>query len=348
MRCIFTIKIYAKRPQDADHRIQKVILGTHTSNNEQNYLLIAKVQLPLSEEKDKEVVDSPTKKSHKIQIEYEIPHQGEVNRARYMPQQSNVIATKTVSGEIHIFDYFKHPLKPETHLQVKPELKLLGHEKEGYGLAWSLKRKGYLLSGSDDHKVCIWDIEQATQLNLTMEPILKYEAHTGVVQDVAWHKHYEYLFGSVGDDFNVKLWDIRSDKKEPAQVVIGHTSDILSMDFNPLNEHLLATSSADKSVAIWDLRNLKMKQCSLEKHKDEVINVAWSPHRETVLASAAQDRKVNIWDLSKAGKELRFVHAGHTSRINEISWNYFEDLLLASAAEDNILQVWQVAKEIFN
>ena len=67
-------------------------------------------------------------------IEHEIPHQGEVNRARYMPQQCNVIATKNINGEVHIYDYNKH--------STKPELKLLGHEKEGYGLSWNPQRKG--------------------------------------------------------------------------------------------------------------------------------------------------------------------------------------------------------------
>lgn len=43
-----------------------------------------------------------------------------------MPQSYNVIATKTISGEVHIFDYFKHSRKPEND-EVKPSLKLRGH-----------------------------------------------------------------------------------------------------------------------------------------------------------------------------------------------------------------------------
>ena len=80
----------------------------------------------------------------------QINHAGEVNRARYMPQSHNIIASKTISGEVHIFDYFKHPTKPSTD-EVKPDLKLLGHKKEGYGLSWNNVRQGLLLSGSDDN-----------------------------------------------------------------------------------------------------------------------------------------------------------------------------------------------------
>ena len=34
-------------------------------------------------------------------------------------------------------------------MQVKPEKKLLGHTKEGFGLNWSQLKEGYLLSGSN-------------------------------------------------------------------------------------------------------------------------------------------------------------------------------------------------------
>lgn len=48
----------------------------------------------------------------KIEIIQKINHEGEVNRARYMPQNSNVIATKTPSSDVLIFDHSKHPAKP--------------------------------------------------------------------------------------------------------------------------------------------------------------------------------------------------------------------------------------------
>jgi histone-binding protein RBBP4 len=97
------------------------------------------------------------KSESRIDIETKINHNGEVNKARPMPQEGryNIIATKTVTGEVHIFDYFKHPPKPKDN-QVIPEMRLLGHSKEGYGLNWNSINEGYLASGSDDHKVYIY------------------------------------------------------------------------------------------------------------------------------------------------------------------------------------------------
>ena len=43
--------------------------------------------------------------SEKIEIEQRINHNGEVNRARAMPQNPTIIATKTATSEVFIFDY---------------------------------------------------------------------------------------------------------------------------------------------------------------------------------------------------------------------------------------------------
>jgi histone-binding protein RBBP4 len=118
--------------------------------------MIVKVRLPVSETSSDVKEDNffNNKSEFKLEIEIKINHTGEVNKARSMPQKDkyNMIACKTVSGEIHIFDYFKHPSRP-TDTIAKPELRLQGHTKEGFGLSWNPNKQGFLLSGSDDYKV---------------------------------------------------------------------------------------------------------------------------------------------------------------------------------------------------
>jgi histone-binding protein RBBP4 len=94
-----------------------------------------------------------------VQIVQQINHDGEVNRARYMPQNSFIIATKTVSAEVYVFDYSKHPSKPPLDGACNPDLRLKGHNSEGYGLSWSIFNEGHLLSGSEDAQICLWDIK---------------------------------------------------------------------------------------------------------------------------------------------------------------------------------------------
>jgi histone-binding protein RBBP4 len=83
-------------------------------------------------------------------------------RARYMPQNPCLIATKTTGGDVYVFDYTKHPSKP-TNDKCTPDIRLTGHTHEGYGLSWNPLKKGYLLSSSEDQTICMWDITQANK-----------------------------------------------------------------------------------------------------------------------------------------------------------------------------------------
>jgi len=206
---------------------------------------------------------------NRIEIETKILHKGEVNRARFMPQQHNIIASKTVEGEVHIFDYTKHPTKPKDD-NVKPNLKLTGHKGEGYGLSWNRKKQGYLLSGSHDSKICIWDIEAKAE-NSLIKPLQEYFFHKGNVEDVAWHNYSPDLFASVGEDRTILLWDTKENKKSPTNVINGHLEEINTIDFSPFNEYLFLTGSSDKTIGIWDLRNTSKRLHTFEGHTSDVI-----------------------------------------------------------------------------
>jgi histone-binding protein RBBP4 len=68
----------------------------------------------------------------KIQVVQKINHPGEINKARYMPQNPDLIATKCTSGEVLIFDRTKHSSEPERGGAIKPDIRLVGQVKEGY------------------------------------------------------------------------------------------------------------------------------------------------------------------------------------------------------------------------
>ena len=76
-----------------------------------------------------------------------------------MPQNPFIIATKSVSAEVYVFDYSKHPSKPPVDGACNPDLRLRGHNTKGYGLSWNKFKQGHLLSDSDDAQICLWDID---------------------------------------------------------------------------------------------------------------------------------------------------------------------------------------------
>lgn len=290
--------------------------------------------------------------SGKIDVKIRINHEGEVNRARYMPSNEYIVATKTISSEVYVFDITKHPSTPEEGSKCNPDFRCKGHSKEGYGLCWDPHQPMHLISGSDDGIVCEWDLTQAGR---EVDAINTYRGHTDVIEDVKWHRQHPNLFGSVGDDKKLMIWDTRSpNKNQPSSSVLAHAAEVNCLDFNPYSEFLLVTGSADKTVALWDMRSLKTKLHSFESHTAEVFQVEWSPMIESVFGTCAADRRVHIWDISRIGDEqtpedaedgppeLLFIHGGHTSKISDFSWNSKEPWVVSSVAEDNILQIWQM------
>lgn len=362
-----------KIQSNKEFSVQRLVLGTHTSDAEQNYLMIAKVHLPIEDanidprkyDDQKGEVGGFGAVSEKIEIEQRINISSEVNRARAMPQNPTIIAVRSASSDVYIFDYTRFPSKPPADGKCLPTATLKGHKKEGYGIDWNPKREGFLLSGSDDETVRLWDVHAAKAGETIdkdkeeQQQTTVFKGHTSVVEDVAWHCSHADFFASVGDDKKLMVWDIRT-PGTPQFSVDAHTKEVNCVAFNPFCEFLLATGSADKTVALWDMRNLNSRLHTFVTHTDEVFQVQWSPHHETVLASCGSDRRVNVWDLSRIGDEqtsedaedgppeLLFIHGGHTSKISDFSWNHNEPWVLSSVAEDNIIQVWQMAENIYN
>lgn len=378
-----------------------MLIGTHTTG-EQNFLMVASVNLPKDDAvidnkmdvDDKE--DSSEKKPSestvtisssnydeekneiggfgnassassnaigKIEIRMKLKHDGEVNRARHMPQNHFVVASRGPNPEIYIWDLSKHASFPDEGTVPSPQGVCIGHEKEGYGLGWNPHKEGLLATGSEDKTIRLWDVNQVISAKGTgsgtqIAENRVFRGHTDVVEDCAWSHRNEWILGSVGDDRSIRIWDIR---KEDAIhcVTDAHKADINSISFNPVNEFLFATGSADKTVALWDLRNLKSPLEIFSGHTDQVYNVEWAPFNESILASCSADRRVGIWDLSRIGMEqtpedaedgppeLLFLHGGHTSKVSDFSWNVNNEWSIASVSEDNVLQVWNMAEEIY-
>ena len=282
-----------------------ILLGTHTSQGDQNYIMVASINLPKQgSDEDRPVnvtteadggegtttnkTSSTSKKTPagnydeeraelggygagdssigKIHIRMKIKHEGEVHRARFMPQNHFIVASRGPQAPLYIWDFSRHSSFPEAGSnngqKSQAQGMCLGHDGEGYGLCWSPHKTGWLISSSEDKTVRLWDVNAAldpsNSTGVFIHPLSTFTGHTDVVEDVDWHHRDENLIGSVGDDKSIRIWDVRRTNATEAvhTKLNAHDLDVNSIAFNPVNEFLFATGSADATVALWDLRNL--------------------------------------------------------------------------------------------
>jgi histone-binding protein RBBP4 len=157
-----------KDAKEKNHRTHRLLIGTHTTDDKPNYLQIAEVDIPKPVQPNPHNFDeargeiggygvkaSSDENLHmSFNIVQRIDHPGEVNKARYQPQNPDIIATLAVDGKVLIFDRTKHSLQPSG--TPNPQIQLVGHAEEGFGLDWDPHEAGKLLTGSQDQTVCLW------------------------------------------------------------------------------------------------------------------------------------------------------------------------------------------------
>lgn len=154
---------------DKNFTTHRLLLGTHTSNDAPNYLQIAHIELPKNVVLNERDYDSErgeiggfgssaAKDAPQVRfnIEQRMRHPGEVNKARYQPQNPNLIATMCPDGRVLVFDRSKHPIEEDAKAAPNPQLELKGHTDEGFGLCWSPHDAGKLVSGNNDKTVRLW------------------------------------------------------------------------------------------------------------------------------------------------------------------------------------------------
>lgn len=353
--------------KDSSYFKQRILLGTRTAQQGDEYLRIAQITLP-NHVKDgansidvgkydselNEIGGYSNSNTAKVEIVQKIDHLGEVNRARYMPHNPDILATSSSTGSVYIFDRTKHSLEPTG--VFKPDITLAYHSEEGYGLSWnSNTNPGYLLTGSGDSQIALWDITHFSQSKPELEPSQVFKYHTASVNDVQWHPDHPQYFGSVSDDSTVQIHDLRTTpaKSGASAKEDGHTINTIA--FNPFNQYLMATGSS-QGVCLYDIRKMPARLNLLKGHKDDVVCLEWSPHEKTVLSSASPDRRVFVWDIALMDShsnenvsfppELLFIHGGHSSGVFDIEWNPAVPWMLASVADDNLLHIWKPSNSI--
>jgi len=291
-------------------------------------------------------------------------HPTEVNRVAPCPHRGQLIATKAATGDVHLFNYKAE--RSETDFSPDVTLHSPGGNVDGFALCWCPLEKSSLASGSNDGRLCIWDVEASTlSAKGSRSPVNNFTVE-GAVCDVSFSRFQPSVLCSVGDNKKLSLWDIRAGSKSqaPRRCVQVSDDEVLSVDWSYHNEHWLATTGKDRKVHVWDSRFFEKPLHSLNGHHADAVCVRWAPFREKLLGSCSADSRLILWDLEpKEGlpepddepgddeddkaPELLFAHGGHTMGVSDFSWNSVDDYLICSVAEDNELEIWKASSVFY-
>lgn len=328
---------------------QELIIGTHTSGEEDNYLKIAAIDLPNdiipSTEKLEDQQKGETTTKSNIKIIKKFKHEEEITRARYMPQNSNLVATINGSGKVFLYDRSK-----DKHSGLVSTFEY--HKENGYGLSFNCNDAGKLLSGSDDGTIALWNVN-----NSNSSPIYVWSSvHSDIVNDCKWSNFDLNVFGSVSEDSTLQLHDQREKDTFTSQFKVDAPFNTLA--FSKHSQYLFAAAGTDSHVYLFDRRDISRPLHSMAGHDGAVTNMEFSPDQDGILMTSGEDRRAIIWDICDIGveqipddaedgaPEVLMIHAGHRSAINDFSMNPNIPWLMASSEEENIIQVWKCSHKL--
>lgn len=186
----------------------------------------------------------------------------------------------------------------------------VGHEEIINCLDVSKRGEEFLVSGSDDGSISIWDPRAKAAIDYieTSFPI------TAVCLAEAGN---ELFSGSI--DNEIKAWDLRM--KKVSYSLTGHTDTITSLAISPDSQSLLSNSH-DSTVRTWDIRPFAPAdraikvfdgaQAGLEKN---LIRACWDSEGKRVAAGGG-DGSATVWE-SQSGKMLHKL-PGHKGTVNDV------------------------------
>lgn len=221
----------------------------------------------------------------------------------------------------------------------------------------------FLVSGSDDKTIKIWDINEE-------EEIYTLTGHSASVISVAFSPDGETL-ASASANQTIRLWNFNT--RQEIKALLGHSKPITCVAFHKKNNSVLFSGSLDATISVWNIETSQITHThtthtngvtclavhpngknlasgghdctvivwsnyTLAGHSAPVLCVAISPDGQT-LVSGSQDKKIKVWNLNN-GELLRTL-TGHSAAVYSLVISP-DGQTLVSGSEDKTIKIWNL------
>ena len=172
---------------------------------------------------------------------------------------------------------------------------LVGHSMEVFCVEWTSNGQ-YILSGSGDKSIRVWDSEAGTCIFDMVKPDnFEGTTQTGITCVAISPDNQMAAAGSL--DRSICFWGIeKGNFLGQFDGTTGHSDAVYAVAFSPDGEYL-ASGSLDESCRLWDLSSLTASRCKsvFKGHKGWVLSVAFTPEGKWLL-SGSKDLTIRFWD----------------------------------------------------
>lgn len=198
----------------------------------------------------------------------------------------------------------------------------------------------YLLVGTKDAKVILWDVvkNQLVRIFEGHRASIHSVSISSSVLDIEKENDLDFLcIASGGADRTVRTWDINTGRKRKK---FRHSRSISTMVVaNKGIRPILATAGVEKIIKLWDVDSGVLLR-SLDGHLDHINTLSLWEGYQMLLISGSADRTLRIYDILTG--ECICILQGHTDAVLGCTIANYDDPIIVSCSEDLSLIQWDL------
>ncbi|MEM6612814.1 MAG: CHAT domain-containing protein, partial [Cyanobacteria bacterium P01_C01_bin.72] len=187
----------------------------------------------------------------------------------------------------------------------------------------------YIVSGSDDGKVKLWDVKGQTLIHT-------FAGHKYDVNSVAISSDGNYIV-SGGADYTVKLWDVK--EQTLIHTFAGHKYDVNSVAISSDGNYIVS-GGADYTVKLWDVKKQTVVR-TFEGHKYDVNSVTISSDGNYIVGGSSTG-SVKLWNIK--GQTVARTFNGHRHQIDSVAISRDGNYIVSGGA-DHTVKLWDVKEQ---